>query len=75
MIKEKQVDATENKLKAEKNDGKTKFIVYLKEEIEKKFQLHPESFNKRSKLLLKKLAINGNKINYINLSYKICFNE
>ena len=65
MIKEKQVDAIENKLKAEKNDGKTKFIVYLKE---KKFQLHPESFNKRSKLLLKKLAINGNKINYINLS-------
>ena len=35
MIKEKQLDAIENKLKAEKNDGKTKFIVYLKEEIEK----------------------------------------
>lgn len=68
MIKEKQLDAIENKLKAEKNDGKTKFIVYLKEEIEKKFQLHPESFNKRSKLVLKNLAINGNKINYINLS-------
>ena len=32
------------------------------------FQLHPESFNKRSKILLKKLAINANKINDMDLS-------
>ena len=35
MIKEKQLDAIENQLKAEKNDGKTKLIVYLKDEIKK----------------------------------------
>ena len=66
---EKQLNATEkqNHLKTiEKHK-----IVYLEDEIDKLFEMYPNSFDKKDKALLNKLAKNENSINYKNLSYKI----
>ena len=45
--------------------------MYLGNKIDELFEMHPKSFNKQSKTLLKTVAKNENKINYKSLSYKI----
>ena len=67
----KQLDAIEkqgeNKLKIIEKDKK---IVYLREGIDKLFEIYPKSFHDRSKILLSKLAKDENKTNYKDLSCK-----
>ena len=41
-------------------------IVYLKDKIDKLFEMYRNSFSKQSKSLLKTLERNENKINYKN---------
>ena len=45
-------------------------IVYLKDKIDKLFEMYRNSFSKQSKSLLKTLERNENKINYKNCSYE-----
>ena len=59
----------ENKPKVTERDK----IVYLKDEIDELLEMHPNSFDKKSKTLLKTLANIEYKIDYKNLSYKILF--
>ena len=70
---ENQLDATkrqrENKTKTNENDE----IVYLENKIDELFEMYPNSFNSKSKISLKALVKNENKINYKNLSYKKLF--
>ena len=60
---ENQLDATkrqrENKTKTNENDE----IVYLENKIDELFELYPNSFNSNSKISLKTLVKNENKIN------------
>ena len=50
-------------------------IVYLENKIDKLFEMHPNSFDKKSKALLNTHAKNENKINYKNLPYKILLSD
>ena len=76
---EKQLDATEkqnkNQLKPTKKDSKTKVIVYLEERIDKLFKIYPKYFNTKSKVVLEKLKLKENEVDYKNLFYKIYFSD
>ena len=47
--------------------------MYLKEGINKLIRAYPKSFDEKSPVLLEKLTIKDNEIDYKNLTYKIYF--
>lgn len=47
--------------------------MYLKEGINKLIRVYPKSFDEKSPVLLGKLTIKDNEIDYKNLTYKIYF--
>ena len=49
--------------------------MYLEDEINKLFEMYPNSFDSQSKSSLKTLAKSKNKINYKNLSNKILLSD
>ena len=60
-------------MKLAKQTSKAKVIVYLKEGINKLARVYPKYFDEKSTVLLEKLTIKDNEIDYKNLNYKICF--
>ena len=70
---EQQLDAIKDQGKKQLDAIKNDKIVYLKDEINKLFEMYPKSLDSPSKSLLKTLAENEDRISCKNLSYKTYF--
>ena len=70
---EKQLDEIENQKENKPKIVGKDTIVYLKDKINKLFEMYRKSLNNQSKSSLKAFAKSEDKINYKNLSYKILF--
>ena len=69
----KQLDAIEKQKENKPKITEKGKIVYLKDKINKLFEVYPKSFTSQGKKLLRILAKNEDKMNYKNLSYKVLF--